>query len=97
MKKDSSNVDQIAAYYFARLLDIELQKLFNEPDAVISEETIANCLRISELNYSKVNIQEFVQELQEKDWELDYIYLDRKKNLYEYKLEYVQPVEDNDL
>ena len=30
MRKDAENPDQLAAYYFARLLDIELQKMFEK-------------------------------------------------------------------
>ena len=37
-------------------------------------------------------MKEFTKELVENEWSLDYIYLDRKNNLYEYKLEKVQPV-----
>ena len=32
---------------------------------------------------------EFIEELEKQEWCMDYIYLDRRKNLYEYKLEHV--------
>ena len=49
-------------------------------------------MRIAELNFSQVDMKEFSKELVEQEWSLDYIYLDRKNNMYEYKLEQVQPV-----
>jgi len=43
MKKGSSNRDQLAAYYFARLLDIELGKLFKDNAKTVCYESIQNC------------------------------------------------------
>jgi len=37
-------------------------------------------------------MEQFEKALIEEEWSLDYIYLDRKNNLYEYKLEKVGPV-----
>ena len=37
-------------------------------------------------------MKEFEKDLVENEWSLDYIYLDRKNNMYEYKLEQVQPI-----
>lgn len=80
----------MAAYYFARLLDLELQKLFNS--AEVNYDAIQNCIRLAELNFAQVNVEEFARALIKEDWSLDYIYLDRKHNLYDYKLERVEPV-----
>ena len=38
----------------------------------------------------------FVSELEKQDWRLDYIYLDRRNNLFEYKLELVEEVASSD-
>ena len=68
----------MAAYLLARLLDIELGKLFaNKDSTVVCYKSIQNCMRIAELNFSQVDLEEFVSELKKADWKLDYIYLDR--------------------
>ena len=95
MQQNASNIDQLSAYYFARLLDLELSKMFEANSSspeTISYDRIQNCMRIAELNFSQVDMKEFSKELVEQEWSLDYIYLDRKNNMYEYKLEQVQPV-----
>ena len=93
MKKGGSNQDQLSAYYFARLCDLELSKMFDENPGKVDFDKIQNCCRIAELNFSQVNIGKFVEELEKQEWSLDYIYLDRRKNLYDFKLEQVQEVE----
>ena len=62
------------------------------PKETISYDKIQNCIRIAELNFSQVDMKEFEKDLVENEWSLDYIYLDRKNNMYEYKLEQVQPI-----
>jgi len=98
MKKGAKNQDQLSAYYLARLLDAELAKLFQESYHTSEEtyEQIQNCCRIAELNFSQVDMDGFVSELEKQDWQLDYIYLDRRNNLYEYKLELVEEVASSD-
>ena len=92
MKNSATNIDQISAFYFARLLDLELAKLYINPEKKVDYHSIQNCIRIAELNFSQVDIDEFVRALKEVEWSLDYIYLDRKRNTYEFKLEHVQTV-----
>ena len=89
MAQNSKNVDQLAAYYFGRLLDLELAKIFKNSQDPVNFDRIQNCIRIAELNFSQVKMEDFTKELIEQEWSLDYIYLDRKNNLYEYKLEQV--------
>jgi len=49
-------------------------------------------MRVAELNFGQVDLDSFITELEKQEWSMDYIYLDRKKNLYEYKLERVEQV-----
>lgn len=79
-------------------MDAELAKLFQESYHTSEEtyEQIQNCCRIAELNFSQVDMDGFVSELEKQDWQLDYIYLDRRNNLYEYKLELVEEVASSD-
>ena len=37
MSKEASNIDQVSAYYFARLLDLELQNQDLEKAGIIEE------------------------------------------------------------
>ena len=67
--------------------------MFDENPGKVDFDKIQNCCRIAELNFSQVNIEKFVEELEKQEWSLDYIYLDRRKNLYDFKLEQVQEVE----
>lgn len=94
MKKGSSNRDQLAAYYLARLLDIELGKLFKDNANTVCYESIQNCQRIAELNFEKVDLDKFIEEFVNNEWSLDYIYLDRKQNQYDFKLELVHEVHE---
>lgn len=91
MKNEATNKDQLAAYYYARLLDAELMKMYESKEPVCYD-LIQNCIRRAELKFSQVNIDNFSEALCENEWSLDYIYLDRKKNLYEFKLEHVETV-----
>ena len=62
----------------ARLLDIELGKLCANKDSnSVCYASIQNCMRVAELNFSQVDLGEFISELKKADWSLDYIYLDR--------------------
>ena len=64
-------------------------KLFDDQKngGEISYRKIENCIRIAELEFSKIDMESFCEELIQNEWSLEYIYLDRKTNLYEYKLE----------
>lgn len=69
--------------------------MFTEHPGPTDFDRIQNCIRVAELNFSQVDIAEFIVELEKQEWSLDYIYLDRRKNLYDYKLERVQEVDVN--
>ena len=58
----------------------------------VSYDSIQERIRIAEWKFSQVDIQKFKEELVAQEWSLDYIYLDRKKNMYEFKLEHVETV-----
>ncbi len=34
----------------------------------------------------------FIEEIKKSEWSMDYIYLDRKENMYDFKLEHVREV-----
>lgn len=63
MKKGASNEDQLAAYYFARLCDIELNKMHAINQGKLDYDQIQNCCRIAELKFSQVDMKAFVEEL----------------------------------
>ena len=94
MRKDSDSKDQLRAYYFARILDSKLQVLFKSQEQSVSYHSVQECIREAEWEYSNVDMQGFFKQLEEKEWDLRYVYLDKKKNRYTSTLEQVEEVKN---
>ena len=80
----------MAAYYLARLLDTELLKVFD--DTISANQDLAakinSCYELAEEKFSQIDIDWFIADLARQEWSLDYIYLDRRNNVYEARIDW---------
>ena len=53
-----------------------------------------SCIREAEWDYSNIEMDQFLTDLEDNDWDLKYVYLDRKRNRYTATLEHVETVTD---
>eukprot|EP00347_Sterkiella_histriomuscorum_P003816 403362828 len=81
LNKDASNSDILKSYYFARLLDNNLQEEVKSTKK-LDQSQIEFSFKQAEKDYAKVNFEELERNLIEKGWSLQYVYLDSKKNRY---------------
>ena len=89
MQIGAQNRDQLAAYYLARLLDTELLKAFNDSISANQDHSakINSCYEVAEEKFSQIDIDKFIADLARQGWSLEYIYLDRRNNVYEAKID----------
>ena len=93
MRKGATSEDQLYAYYFARLLDLSLQKMYADTDSRVSYHTVEKAIREAEWQFAEVNMDEWLQRLIEKEWKPTLVYLDKKRNRYTSTLEHVEEVQ----
>ncbi|CDW83257.1 UNKNOWN [Stylonychia lemnae] len=82
MKKEAENIDILKSYYFARLLDNQLNKdmSYNKNDS--NTNNLYQKIYEAEQEYKQIDFSEFENQLKGQGWSLEYIYLDSKKNRY---------------
>ena len=82
----------MAAYYLARLLDAELLKALN--DSISANQDLSakmnSCYEVAEEKFSQIDIDKFIADLVRLEWSLEYIYLDRRNNVYEAAIDHLE-------
>lgn len=80
LSASASPTDILASYYFARLLDIHLRKV------EMTHYDIEEAIKDTEDQFcDEVSIEDFCHLLRLKGWNLDQIYLEKRRNRYEVK------------